>query len=150
MYQSKKLFIESILGICITWLTDPVYSIREAACKLMKKLYDIFKGEDFDKKMLDKMNEMRQSESYLIRNTVLLLIKEFLNDEFNQDFVERKLAPFVLKLCKDKTSNIRMNCAMILKKMKCKSRDVSKEIQSYLEEMKLDKDLDVIYALNDN
>lgn len=117
----------------------------------MKKLYEIFKGEDFDKKLLDKLNEMRQSESYLVRNTVLMLIKEFLADEFIQDFVERKLSPFVFKLAKDKTPNIRMNSAIILKKMtKCKSKDVAREISNLLDDMKMDKDLEVIYALNNN
>jgi hypothetical protein len=69
--------MENILGFCITWLTDNVYAIREAACKLMKKLYDIFKGEEFEKRLLDKLSEMRIHNSYLIRNTLLILAKVF-------------------------------------------------------------------------
>jgi serine/threonine-protein phosphatase 2A regulatory subunit A len=71
--------MENIFGICITWLTDSVYAIREAACKLMKKLYDIFKGEDFEKRLIEKLSEMRANTSYLIRNTVLFIAKVFLN-----------------------------------------------------------------------
>ena len=67
--------MDNILIICITWLTDSVFAIREAACKLMKKLYDIFKGEEFEKRLLEKLNEMKANSSYLIRNTVLFIAK---------------------------------------------------------------------------
>jgi serine/threonine-protein phosphatase 2A regulatory subunit A len=67
--------MENIFGICISWLTDSVFAIRDAACKLMKKLYDIFKGEEFEKKLLEKLTEMRTNSSYLIRNTVLFIAK---------------------------------------------------------------------------
>ena len=45
----KKIFLESIMPICLKWLTDQVYAIRQNACKILKRLYDIFKGEDFEK-----------------------------------------------------------------------------------------------------
>jgi hypothetical protein len=67
--------MENILGFCVAWLTDSVYAIRESACKLMKKLYDIYKGEEFEKKLIEKLTEMRANNSYLIRNTILILAK---------------------------------------------------------------------------
>jgi len=67
--------MEIILSICINWLTDSVFAIREATCKLMKKLYEIFKGEEFEKKLLVKLNEMFVNNNYLIRNTLVLLVK---------------------------------------------------------------------------
>ncbi len=70
--------MENILGFCINWLTDNVYAIREAACKLMKKLYDIFKGEEFEKRLMEKIIEMKSHNNYLIRNTVLILSKVLL------------------------------------------------------------------------
>ena len=70
-------------------MTDPVYAIRERACKIIKRLYDIFKGEDFEKKLLNKINPMSKSDSYLIRITFILLIKEFLANEFELDFMEK-------------------------------------------------------------
>lgn len=70
--------MENIYGICLNWMNDPVYAIREADCKLMKKLYDIFKGEEFEKKLLEKLNEMRVNTNYLIRNTVVILAKVIL------------------------------------------------------------------------
>ena len=50
----KKIFLDSIMPICLKWLTDQVYAIRQNACKILKRLYDIFKGEDFEKKLISK------------------------------------------------------------------------------------------------
>ena len=149
---NKNIFMENILNICIKWLNDPVYAIRETACKLMKRLYDIFKGEDFEKKLLAKLSTMIKSDSYLVRITVTILIKEFANDEYNYDFLEKKLFNYILRLSRDKIANVRMNCVIILKKMNkiSKNRDILKDISSTLDELKRDRDVEVIYAITDN
>ncbi len=46
---------------------------------MIRKLYDNFKSEEFEKKVIEKNNEMRGSTNYLIRNNILLLIKVFPN-----------------------------------------------------------------------
>jgi hypothetical protein len=58
----------------------------------------------------------------------------------------------VIKSTKDKISNVRMNAASVIKKMmrNSKSRDILREIQSSIEELKRDTDIDVVNALNDN
>ena len=149
---NKKIFMENILNICIKWLNDPVYAIRETACKLMKRLYDIFKGEDFEKKLLSKLSTMIKSDSYLVRITVTILIKEFANDEYNYDFLEKKLFNYILRLSRDKIANVRMNCVIILKKMNkiSKNRDILKDISATLDELKRDRDVEVLYAITDN
>ena len=149
---NKKLFLESIMPICIKWLTDPVYAIRQNACKIMKKLYDIFKGEDFEKKLLNKISPMAKSESYLIRITVVMLIREFLIDEYELDFLEKKLFPYIVKLSDDKIPNVRQACSVVIKKLVrlSKNKDVVKECKSIIEELKRDKDLEVVYAISDN
>ena len=45
----RNMFLESIMPICLKWLTDPVYVRRQNACKIIKRLYDIFKCEEFEK-----------------------------------------------------------------------------------------------------
>jgi len=69
--------MEHLFPLCINCLTDDVFSIREAGCILMKKLYSIYKGIDFEKYLLDKVNEMKVNTSYLIRNNVLFLIRVY-------------------------------------------------------------------------
>ena len=71
--------MENIFPLSISWLTDPVYAIRESGCKLIKKLYDIFRSDELEKRVLEKVNEMKVSDNYLIRNTILLLVKVNLN-----------------------------------------------------------------------
>ena len=149
---NKKLFLDSLMPICIKWLTDPVYAIRQNACKIMKKLYDIFKGEDFEKKLLNKIRSKAKSDSYLIRITVVLLIKEFLVDEYELDFMEKKLFPYISKLSNDKIPNVRQACSIVIKKLVriSKNKDVVKECKSIIDELKNDKDLEVVYAITDN
>jgi hypothetical protein len=67
--------MEYLFPLCINCLTDDVYSIREAGCLLIKKLYSICKSNEFEKLLIDKINEMKTNSSYLIRNTVLILIR---------------------------------------------------------------------------
>ena len=71
----KNIFMDNIFGICITLLTDPVFAIREQNLKLMKKLYVKLKSNDFEKRLIEKLIDMTQSTSYLIRNTVALFIE---------------------------------------------------------------------------
>lgn len=149
---NKKLFLENIMPICLKWLTDPVYAIRQNTCKIIKRLYDIFKGEDFEKKLLNKISPMAKSDSYLIRITVVILIKEFLVDEYELEFMEKKLFPYISKLSDDKIPNVRQACSVVIKKLVrlSKNKDVVKECKSIIDELKRDKDLEVVYAITDN
>ena len=148
----KKLFLENIMPICLKWLTDQVYVIRQNACKILKKIYGTCKSEEFKKKLLNKIGSMAKNESYLIRTTVVLLIKEFLKDEYELDFVEKKLFPILAKLSKDLISNVRQSCAHAVKKLVrlSKNKDVVKECKDIIDELKIDKDMEVVYAANDN
>ena len=148
----KKLFLENIMSICLKWLTDQVYVIRQNACKILKKIYGTCKSEDFKKKLLNKVGSMAKNESYLIRSTVVLLIKEFLKDEYELDFVEKKLFPILAKLSKDNISNVRQSCAQAVKKLVrlSKNKDVVKECKDIIDELKIDKDMEVVYSANDN
>ena len=148
----KKIFLDSIMPICLKWLTDQVYAIRQNACKILKRVYNIFKGEDFEKKLIAKLNAMSKHENYLIRITVVLLIKEFLNDEYELDFMEKKLFPILVKLSDDKISNVRQACTHVVKKLGrlSKNKDVVKECKMIIDELKIDKDIEVVYAAIDN
>ena len=149
---NKKLFLDNIMPICIKWLTDPVYAVRERACKIMKRLYDIFKGEDFEKKLLNKINSMAKSDNYLIRITTVLLIKEFLINEYELDFMEKKLFPYISKLSNDKIPNIRHACSFVIKKLVklSKNKDVIKECKLIIDDLRQDKDIEVVYSITDN
>ena len=149
---NRKIFFDNIMPICIKRLTDPVYAIRRKSCKMMKKLYDMLRGEDFEKKLLSKLNSMTKSDSYLIRLTVVFLIKEFLIDEYDLEFLEKRLFPYLCKLSGDKIAIVRQECSVAVKKLVrlSKNKDVVKECKSLIDELKRDKDIEVVYAITDN
>ncbi len=91
---------------------------------------------------------MIKSTSYLVRNTVALFFKSLCEDENNKEFlnlIENKLIYIEFKLCKDKIVNVRMNCTLILFKLKklCKNNINLKLIIENLEILKKDNVPDV-------
>ena len=151
---NQQLFMNHIFPICITSLMDSVFSIREAASKLFVTIYKDVKNDEFEKKLLEKLNELCNSTSYLLRNTVLVYIKFFiknLEDKIYFEFFEKKLIGIVLMLSKDKIANIRISCAFILNKIKdikFKDNKLNNEINSVVEIFKKDPDTDVVKSIN--
>jgi len=62
------------------------------------------------------------------------------------------MSPIILKLSRDKISNVRVNAASLLLKMYkvVKSKEISREILIHIEELKRDSDQEVLFAINDN
>ena len=60
--------------------------------------------------------------------------------------------PIIIKLSRDKISNVRVNAASLLLKMYkvVKSKEISREIIIHIEELKRDSDQEVLFAINDN
>jgi serine/threonine-protein phosphatase 2A regulatory subunit A len=151
---SQQLFMSHIFPICISALMDSVFSIREAASKVFVTIYKDVKNDEFEKKLLEKINELCNSTSYLLRNTVLVYIKFFiekLDDKLYFDFFEKKLIGIVLMLSKDKIANIRISCAYVfnkIKDVKFKDNKINNEINNMIEIFKKDSDTDVVKSIN--
>ena len=151
---NQQLFMNHIFPICITSLTDSVFSIREAGCKLLVTIYKDIKNDEFEKKLLEKLNELCNSTSYLLRNTVLVYIKFFiekLGEKMYFDFFEKKLLGIVLMLSKDKIANIRISCGFIwnkIKDIKFKDSKINNEISNTVDTLKKDEDNDVVKSIN--
>ena len=152
---NQQLFMNHIFPICIASLTDSVFSIREAGCKLFVTIYKDVKNDEFEKKLLDKLNELCNSTSYLLRNTVLVYIKFFIEklaeDKIYFDFFEKKLVGIVLMLSKDKIANIRISCGFIwnkIKNIKFKDSKINNEMNSTIEILKEDIDSDVVKSIH--
>ena len=147
---NQQIFMNHIFPICITSLTDNVFSIREAGCKLFVTIYKDVKNDEFEKKLLEKLNELCISTSYLLRNTVLVYIKfyiEHLGEKIYFDFFEKKLVGIVLMLSKDKIANIRISCGLVWNKIKnVKFKD--SKINNVVETLKKDNDIDVVKSIN--
>ena len=151
---SQQLFMSHIFPICIAALMDSVFSIREAASKVFVTIYKDVKNDEFEKKLLEKINELCNSTSYLLRNTVLVYIKFFiknLEDKIYLEFFEKKLIGIVLMLSKDKIANIRISCGFVLNKIKdikFKDNKINGEINNVIEILNKDTDSDVVKSIN--
>jgi len=149
---NKELFLKNLLSISLKWMSDEVFAIREEGCKVLKKLFDYFSCEEFDKRLVEKLVEMKNETNYLRRGIVLTLIKEFTIDQNYADLVEQSYFPFVSAMAKDKVGNIRMACAVLLRMMLkfLKSPNNINEAKYILEELKKDTDHDVMNGLMDD
>ncbi len=73
--------MNDIFPICLNYLTDHVYAIRESGSKLLCNIYiDIYKNKEnlmYEKKLNEKLDNMINLSNYLMRNTCLIFIKFF-------------------------------------------------------------------------
>ena len=149
---NQQIFMKDILPICLNYLTDHVFAIREAGCKLITNIYKDVKNTELENKLVAKLNEMSNSSNYLIRNTCGIFIKNFIekiNDKIYFEFFEKKLMQIVYKLTNDKISNVRITCAIIFNKVKScnfKDRNNNDKIKRCIEILLKDEDKDVIHV----
>ena len=150
---NQKKFMKDLFPICLNYLTDHVFAIRDGDCKLLCNIYKNIKNIEFENKLIEKLNLMSNLTNYLMRNTCLIFIKYFIeniNDKIYFDFFQNKLIFFVYKLSNDKISNLRMNCAFIFNRVKnldFEDKSNNDKIKKYIDKLKHDEDRDVISVL---
>ena len=147
---NQQIFMKNIFPLCLNYLTDHVFAIREEGCKLLTNIYKDVRNSELENKLFEKLNQMSNSSNYLIRNTAGIFIKYFIekiNDKIYFEFFEKKLLQIVYKLTDDKISNVRITCAIIFNKVKnCNFKDInnSQKIKKCIEILQKDEDKDVI------
>ena len=150
-FINKNSFVEELSDLCFQLLNDPVCEIRKKMSINLAKIFGNMNDKNFNKKLIEKLEEMSHSENYLIRNTVNFVILEFLNDKKNLEFIENNLVDLIINLSKDKVANIRYNSIIIMKKISklSQNKKINDIIKNRLKELRNDTDIEIIYALND-
>jgi hypothetical protein len=69
-----EFFDDQLGSLCMTWLGDTVFSIREAATMNLKKLTDVFGVEWAKQTIIPKVMDMREHPNYLYRMTTIFAI----------------------------------------------------------------------------
>ena len=69
-----KFFDEKLSSLCMGWLGDTVFSIREAATKNLKKLTEVFGPEWASEAIIPKVMAMGNHPNYLYRMTTCFAI----------------------------------------------------------------------------
>lgn len=69
-----KFFDEKLSSLCMSWLGDTVFSIREASTQNLKKLTEVFGVEWANEAIVPKVMAMGQHPNYLYRMTTCFAV----------------------------------------------------------------------------
>ena len=108
--------MEKLNPICITWLSDSIYSIREAALNNVKLLTEIFGPQWAVTHVIPKLLSLHVDKSYLHRLTPLFGMAT-LATVLPPDVIRRMFVPVIITLQQDPVPNIRMNVAKSIQQM---------------------------------
>ena len=72
--QGAEFFDEKLSSLCMSWLTDHVFAIREAATNNLKKLVEKFGRDWAQNTVLPKVMQLARDQNYLYRMTCLFAI----------------------------------------------------------------------------
>ncbi|KAF9456375.1 armadillo-type protein [Collybia nuda] len=147
----KPFFDEQLGNLCMSWLGDTVYSIREAATINLKKLTEVFGVEWARIAIVPKVMGMGQHPNYLFRMTTVQAITT-ITPSLSLEIVRTEIIGPLLLLANDPIPNIRFNVAKSLEVLASTfntSREgaefVQQNVVPALEQQKNDQDADVRY-----
>ncbi|KAJ6519829.1 armadillo-type protein [Mycena sanguinolenta] len=147
----KPFFDEQLGNLCMSWLGDTVFSIREAATVNLKKLTEVFGVEWAKVQIVPKVMGMGQHPNYLFRMTTVQAITT-IAPSLNLDIVRSEIIDPLLQLASDPIPNIRFNVAKALEVLATTYGPVPSgneflqtRIVPTLEQQKNDQDADVRY-----
>ncbi|CAD6499361.1 BgTH12-03480 [Blumeria graminis f. sp. triticale] len=103
-------FDAELASLCMAWLGDTVFSIREAATHNLKKLTEIFGDSWANQAIIPKVMAMGAHTNYLYRMTTCFAITT-LATVVSLDVISRSILPMMDKLVEDEIPNIRFNVA---------------------------------------
>ncbi|EIW72553.1 hypothetical protein TREMEDRAFT_41828 [Tremella mesenterica DSM 1558] len=112
--QLGKTFFDDKLGaLCMSWLGDTVFSIREAATINLKKLTDVFGVEWAKETIIPKVLTMGDHPNYLYRMTTVFAITT-MAPSLTPEIVRDNVLEAAIHLASDDIPNIRFNVAKCL------------------------------------
>ncbi|KAF8078611.1 armadillo-type protein [Lyophyllum atratum] len=147
----KPFFDEQLGNLCMSWLGDTVYSIREAATVNLKKLTEVFGVEWAKVAIVPKVMGMGQHPNYLFRMTTVQAITT-ITPSLNLEIIRADIIGPLLLLANDPIPNIRFNVAKSLEVLATTfntseegHKFIEQQVVPALEQQKNDQDADVRY-----
>ncbi|KAI8344676.1 armadillo-type protein [Chlamydoabsidia padenii] len=142
-------FDERLLQLCISWLGDTVFSVRDAATTNLKQLVEIF-GCDWAKQtVLPQVMSLAHNENYLYRMTTLFALST-MAVSLSPEIIKDNILPTVLELVEDPIPNVRFNVAKslevlapILRTSPATETLTTSQVKPALEKLNSDTDMDV-------
>lgn len=144
----KKQFNDKMFDLVIACLADHVFSIRDAACKTLQQIVDIF-GLDWAKQIvMPKVFQLAEEKNYLRRMTMLFQINYLMSSQLlEKDQIAELCCQPVCALHKDEVANVRFNVARTLGKMNdlITKKNAQNCVRPALETLATDADADVSF-----
>ncbi|GAB5577064.1 serine/threonine-protein phosphatase 2A 65 kDa regulatory subunit A beta isoform isoform X4 [Prionailurus iriomotensis] len=144
--QGVEFFDEKLNSLCMAWLVDHVYAIREAATNNLMKLVQKFGTEWAQNTIVPRVLVMANDPNYLHRMTTLFCINA-LSEACGQEITTKHMLPVVLKMAGDQVANVRFNVAKSLQKIGpvLNTDALREEVRPVLQKLGQDEDVDVKY-----
>jgi len=146
-----QFFDDQLGNLCMGWLGDPVFSIRESATINLRKLTEVFGVEWARQAIIPKVLVMGNNPNYLFRMTTIFAITTMAS-ALNAEVIRSSVLETVNNLVSDTVPNIRFNVAKCLEVLAERLHGeqggqalVVDGIIPGLEKLKADPDADVRY-----
>merc|ERR1719198_2044886 len=139
-------FNEKLGTMCIGWLQDCVFAIREAAIVNLRELIEVFGVAWATQQVIPQVLEGHKHSNYLYRMTVLYSIVA-MAPVVGSDPLNNSLLPIALGMTTDPVPNVRFNAAKTLHQLMPLLNDhlVVHRVKPCLATMAKDPDQDVHY-----
>ncbi|XP_069796060.1 serine/threonine-protein phosphatase 2A 65 kDa regulatory subunit A alpha isoform-like isoform X2 [Narcine bancroftii] len=144
--EGVEFFNEKLNSLCMAWLMDHVYAIREAATISLRKLTQKFGKSWAQSMIIPKVLDMSNDPNYLHRMTTLFSIN-VLHDVCGKDITTKLLLPTVQRMAGDAVANVRFNVAKTLQEIgpALDQSTLQNDVKVVLEKLCRDQDIDVKY-----
>lgn len=103
-------FDDKLSALCMSWLGDTVFSIREASTRNLKQLTEVFGTEWASGAIVPKVAAMAEHPNYLYRMTTCFAVST-LAPALTLPILHRSVLPILRQLVDDPIPNIRFNVA---------------------------------------
>lgn len=142
-YLGNDKFTSELSGLFLPWLTDPVFSVRDAASENFRKLALSLGTEWTEAHIVPQLQALLAHTNYLYRISSMLCVSR-LSEAVSPSFIEEQLVPMVVRLCGDPVPNVRFNATKTIQAMHRTCPAVNTATRECLERLQRDQDPDVV------
>ena len=145
-FKGSDFFNEQLINLCMSWLGDPIFSIRDASINNLKRLVEIFGVSWGDANIFPRIINLYNSETYLSRMTSLFSVHSLV-PIVGPEVLNNSFLPLLIKMAADPVPNIRFNVAQTLQLVSTHvdADSVNNNIKPILTTLLEDNDTDVKY-----
>lgn len=110
-------FTQELKELFTVWLTDPVYSIRDASATNFRRLCEVLGNTWSEANVVPQLQPLLAHKNYLYRIAAVLCVGA-VAESVPGSLVDAHLVPMVVKMTSDPVPNVRFNVAKSIKMMR--------------------------------